>query len=422
MTGRGRRAAALAVGDELLDGSQVDLNSPALARFLGERGWRMERVQVVGDGEEVIASALVDLAREHALVLVSGGLGPTLDDLTRHGLARAAGVGLERNPEAWVQIQAWYERNDRTPPPSNERQALLPLGSRPLENAQGTAPGIHLRLGETDVFALPGPPQEFDSMLEAHLCPWLAEQQGDGSVRCVRRFQLFGISESLFADRVGNWMERGTNPIMGVTAKDGVLSVRLVAKAATEQQAQELLAVRGAEFTERLGTLVFSEDESDPAQVLGTELIASGTSVTTAESCTGGALAQALTGVAGISEVFREGVVTYANRAKIERLGVDEEMLRAHGAVSGPVAQAMARGAAERAGADLALATTGVAGPGGGTQGKPVGLVWFGVHYRGQSTSLERRWPAVGRARIRRWATAQALIFGLRSLRGQPLD
>jgi nicotinamide-nucleotide amidase len=422
MTVRGRRAAALAVGDELLDGFQTDLNSPALARFLGERGWSLERVQVVGDDENVIAAALVELARDHVLVLVSGGLGPTLDDLTRHGLAQAAGVDLEPNPEAWGQVQAWYQRSDRTPPPSNARQALLPRGARPLENAQGTAPGIHMRMASTDVFVLPGPPREYGPMLEAHLHPWLAGQDGGGRVRSVRRFHLFGISESLFADQVADWMERGTNPLMGVTAKDGVLSVRMVAEAADEQEAQDLLAARTAEFTERLGKYVFSEGESDPARVLATELISTGTSVTTAESCTGGALARALTGVAGISEVFREGVVTYADQAKVERLGVDEDLLRAHGAVSGPVAEAMARGMADRTGADLALATTGVAGPGGGTEDKPVGLVWFGVYFQGRTTCLERRWPPVGRERIRRWATAQALVLGLKAVRGQPLD
>ncbi|MDP6739607.1 MAG: CinA family nicotinamide mononucleotide deamidase-related protein [Planctomycetota bacterium] len=422
MIARGCRAAALAVGDELLDGFQADLNSPALARFLGERGWSLECVHVVGDGEEAIAAALVELARDHALVLVSGGLGPTLDDLVRHGLARAAGVELEHNPEAWAQVQAWYQRSDRTPPPSNERQALLPRDARPLENARGTAPGVHMRMAGTDVFALPGPPREYGPMLEAHVHPWLADQGGDGTVRRVQRFHLFGISESLFADQVAGWMERESNPLMGVTAKDGVLSVRLVAEAADEKRAQELLEVRATEFTDRLGAHVFSEDESDPAQVLGAELISTGTSVTTAESCTGGALAQALTGVAGISGVFREGVVTYANQAKVDRLGVDGELLRAHGAVSGPVAEAMARGMAVKTGADLALATTGIAGPAGGTEDKPVGLVWFGVHFKGQTTSLERRWPPVGRERIRRWATAQALVLGLKAIRGQPLD
>lgn len=422
MTVRGRRAAALAVGDELLDGFQTDLNSPALARFLGERGWSLERVQVVGDEESVIAAALVELARDHALVLVSGGLGPTLDDVTRHGLARAAGVALESNPEAWAQVQAWYQRSDRTPPSSNERQALLPEGARPLENALGTAPGIHMGMAATDVFALPGPPREYGPMLEAHVIPWLAGQDDGGSVRRVQRFHLFGISESLFADQVADWMERGSNPLMGVTAKDGVLSVRLVAEAASEQAAQALLTARTTEFYGCLGEYVFSEEESDPARVLGAVLLSTGMSVTTAESCTGGALAQALTGVAGISEVFREGVVTYANQAKVERLGVDEELLRSHGAVSGPVAEAMASGMAERTGADLALATTGVAGPGGGTEDKPVGMVWFGVYFKGRTTSVERRWPSVGRERIRRWATAQALVLGLKAVRDQPLD
>ncbi len=421
MTTPERRAAALAVGDELLDGSQVDLNSAAAASVLTELGWSLERVVVVGDREREIAAALEDLARGHGLVLVSGGLGPTLDDLTRHALARAAGVELHKDPEAWAQILGWYERSGRSVPASNERQAMVPSGSRPLENAQGTAPGIHMRLGSSDVFALPGPPREFGPMLDDHLRPWLTRGEEAGSVRRLRRFYLFGISESVFADEVGDWMERGANPLMGVTAKEGVLAVRLVAHAAETPAAEALLAERAAEFTERLGSYIFSEQHSDPALTLGSELIRTASTVTTAESCTGGGIAQALTAVPGISEVFQEGVVAYSNEAKSDRLGVSPDLLLKHGAVSGPVAEAMARGAAERSGADLALSTTGVAGPAGGTDEKPVGLVWFGVHFRGQNFSLEKRWPPVGRARIRTWATAQALMLGLRTLRGLPL-
>lgn len=419
---RAHRAGIVAIGDELLAGAHPDLNSPWLASQLFENGRHVERVVVVGDDEAAIAAAIRELARDVPLVIATGGLGPTLDDVTRHGAARAADRALLTSEEAWSQICAWYARAGRAMPDSNERQALIPEGAAVLENPAGTAPGFRVAVGEATLFVLPGPPRELQAMGRLHLLPWVAEHPVGHEVFQVRRFHLFDLSESVFADRAGAWVARDAEPLMGVTVKEGILSVRLLARGADAAEARARLDARGAEFLERFGAHVFSERSPDLALALGEELLARNLSVTCAESCTGGLVAAALTSVPGISALLRETVVTYSDEAKSERLGVSPDLLARHGAVSGPVAEAMARGAAERAGAALSIAVTGIAGPGGGTAEKPVGLVWFGVYRDGHTVATARRWPASGRDRVRAWATAKALALLWRAARGERLS
>ena len=420
-TERERCVGLLAIGDELLAGAHPDLNSPWLAARVAEHGRRVARVVTVGDDEQAIAAAIADLARRAALVVTSGGLGPTPDDLTRHGAARAAGVELGHSEEAWGQIRRWYQRAGREMPATNERQALIPAGATVLENTTGTAPGFRASVGDAALFVLPGPPREMQAMAEQSLLPWLADRPLDGTVRRVRALHMFDLPESTFAQDAGAWLARDANPLIGVTVKQGILSAKLVAEADSAAEAEELLATRGAELRERFGAHVFSEDTPDLALVLGAELVRGGATVTVAESCTGGLVAAALTRAPGISAVFREGFVTYSNEAKTRQLGVGEALLTEHGAVSPPVAEAMARGAAERADVRLAVATTGIAGPGGGSEAKPVGLVWFGLARGTESVAVRRRWPDAGRDRIRTWATAKALALLLQAARGAPL-
>lgn len=415
------RVGVLAVGDELVAGAHPDLNSPAIAASLAELGRSVARVIVVGDDETAIAASIAELSREHDVVIVTGGLGPTLDDVTRHAAARAAGVPLVTSQPALRELQDWYARAGREMPRSNERQALLPEGAEILPNSRGTAPGFRLRVGASELFVLPGPPHEMQAMLAACVTPWLAAHPVDDGELRVRRFHLVGLSESVFADQAGDWMVRGANPLIGVTVKGGVMSVRLIAHGASVQDADGTLARRAAEFEERFGQYVFSREDARIAFVLGQELIERGVTVAVAESCTGGLVTAALTDVPGISAVFREGFVTYSNEAKIERLGVPGETIERHGAVSAEVAEAMARGAAERSRARLAVATTGIAGPGGGTPAKPVGLVWFAVAFEGTVRSVEVRFPDAGRDRIREWAATKALVLLLRALRGESL-
>jgi nicotinamide-nucleotide amidase len=289
-----------------------------------------------------------------------------------------------------------------------------------LPNANGTAAGFALTVGDALVVALPGPPREMRPMLHELVLPRLAARTSGLPAVERRAFHLFGLPESAFADAAGAWMERGANPLVGVTASGGRLSVTLRATAPSTSAARELADARAAEIRARFATWIFSEDEPDLALVLGRELVARGVRVTLAESCTGGLAAERLTRVPGISAVFGTGFVTYANEAKIALLGVDPELLAAHGAVSAPVAAAMARGAAERTGARLAAAITGIAGPGGGSAQKPVGLVHFGVAVDGVVTTEELRFLDLGRDLVREFAASTAFDLLLRALRGLP--
>lgn len=412
------RAAVAAIGDELLSGDQLDTNSSWLAGRLGELGWTVERVVLVGDELEEIAEVLEDLARRYSLVVTTGGLGPTLDDVTRHAVARAAGVELESDPQVVERIRAWFASRDRIAAPSNERQALFPAGAVRMPNSAGTAPGFRVRVGEAWVVSLPGPPREMHQVFEEQLIPWMAELPAAQEVIRLRRFYLFGLGESDFAERVGEWMQREANPRIGVTAGGGVLSVKLEARGTDAETAEALVEERAAAFRARFGRWIFSEDQarSDPAAALGALLIERGVSFACVESCTGGLVASRLIGVPGISSVFLEGFVTYSNEAKIGRLGVPEELLEAHGAVSREVAAVLAAGAAERSGARLAISTTGVAGPGGGSPEKPVGLVHIGVSFDGEVQTHELRLIDRGRAFVRNWATNSALDLARRRL------
>jgi nicotinamide-nucleotide amidase len=419
-SGRERRLlGVVATGDELTTGSSVDTNSAAIAARLLELGLEVDRIVVLGDDEEALAATLVEFGARCAVVVVTGGLGPTLDDVTRAAAARASGTVLELSPDSLAELKAWFAKAGRPFAASNERQAWFPRGAEILRNPLGTAPGFASRVGRALVFALPGPPREMTGMLEADVVPrvqrLVASGRSSGALARAK-FHLFGLSESAFADRCGAWMDRAGNPLLGVTAKNAILTARLVARGADERAAAELLARRAEEFRGRFAEWIFSETEAEPAQALGRELIERRLTVAVAESCTGGLVAEKLTRVPGISAAFERGFVTYSNRAKQEMLGVEAALIEKHGAVSAPAAEAMARGAAERAGARLAVSVTGIAGPDGGTPEKPVGLVWFGVHADGATSSFERRFAVRGRDLIREFAANTALDLLRRNL------
>lgn len=396
-----RTAALIATGDELLLGTTVDTNSGWLASRLADLGWAPERAVVLGDDEDALAALLRELCPRHPLVIVTGGLGPTLDDVTRSAAARAAGVELELAPDVLLGLREWFAGAGRPFAASNERQAWFPRGAEVLANAHGTAPGFALGVGGARVFALPGPPREMRPMFEAEVVPRLGALGSASGATETRTFYLFGLSESAFADLSGPWMERGANPLVGVTASRGVLSVRLRARGATRAEARGLADALAAAMRERFAEHLFSESEPDPARALGHELLARGVAVATAESCTGGLVAEKLTRVPGISAVFSTGFVTYADAAKAALLGVAPELLARHGAVSREVAEAMARGAARAAGARAAIAVTGIAGPGGGSAEKPVGMVWIATILDGEVESAERRFAVRGRELVR---------------------
>lgn len=403
-------AALVAVGDELLEGKHPDLNSAVLARELAFLGIATRAIEVHADDEDALAERLVALAAAVDLVVITGGLGPTLDDITRHAVARAVGSELETSAEALEQANERFLRSGRTPPAGNARQALIPEGSRLLPNARGTAPGFVAVREDAWIACLPGPPVEMEGMLQDELLPYLRSTASLPAGVARAQFHLFGLPESEFSDRAGDWMARDADPLMAVTAKDSVLSVRLVARAADAELAAKLLDARREAFRERFATWIFSERSARPEDEVGEALLELGRPVAVAESCTGGMVAAALTRIPGISAVFRVGFVTYSNESKERELGVPRALLDAHGAVSEEVAEAMAAGAARTAEADLAVSITGIAGPGGGSAEKPVGTVCFGVYAAGESSAHTVHFAPAERERLRARARHHALL------------
>lgn len=408
--------AVIATGDELAHGRSVDTNSAAIARRFVERGWRVAHLVVLGDDEAALVLELRSLASTCDAVVITGGLGPTLDDVTRHAVARAAEVELVRDEGVLQWLRELFAARQRPFVAANERQALFPRGAEVIANARGTAPGFCVRLGRARVFALPGPPREMLPMLETFVLPRLEREVRRAVVLARRSLYLFGLSESAFAEGCGAWMARDAEPLVGVTAHEGVLSVTVVARAHSDAQALALADERVRELEQRFGAQVFSHSEPDLARVLAAELFARKLSIALAESCTGGLLAGRLTSVPGISAVFSAGWVTYANEAKQRELGVPEELLARHGAVSAEVARALAEGAARKARARLAIAITGIAGPDGGTAEKPVGLVWFAVTLDGRTRCEERRFVVPDRELVRAFAVNTALDLARRAV------
>jgi nicotinamide-nucleotide amidase len=374
-----RSAWIVAIGTELALGQAQDTNSAWLAQRLAALGVRADRHVVVADELAAIRAVLSQAAAAGDLVLVTGGLGPTDDDVTRAALAKAAGVGLEEDAASVERLQAFFARRGREMPERNRVQALIPRTGLALPNQCGTAPGIHMLLEGTPCYVLPGVPFEMRAMYEAEVEP-VVRAAAAGAVLRSRRLHTFGAGESDVGLKIRDLMARGRNPEVGTTAEIGVVSVRINARGRDAAEADGLLDEAEAEIRRRLGPLVYGRDSETLGGVVGERLVELGWTLSTAESCTGGLISQLLTDVPGSSRYFLGGLVTYSNALKTGLVGVDQALLMAHGAVSEPVAVAMADGAARVTGSDVAVSVTGVAGPGGGSVEKPVGLVFIGLH------------------------------------------
>jgi nicotinamide-nucleotide amidase len=391
------RAEMIFTGDELLRGDTVNTNQAWLGDRMLELGLFATHALSVTDEMDSIATALTaSLSRCPDLVVLSGGLGPTEDDLTREAVSAALGLPLEHHEELLEAIRAQFRRLNMIMSESNLKQALIPAGASPIPMS-GTAPGFWLDHHGVVVAALPGVPRELKEMWSGYVEPVMRRKlssppdpasAGDGTTTVaqptggtlVRRLRLYGIGESTLAEALRGIPWRGTGVEIGTrAAMDGIT---LILRAQPARGAAEELATREAEIRAILGDKVYGTGDDDMAAVVGEMLRARGLTVCTAESCTGGLIAKRFTDTAGSSDYFLGGVVTYSNRLKTVLLGVDEAVLAAHGAVSEQVAEAMARRARERLGADCAISVTGIAGPGGGTQEKPVGLVYIGTALR----------------------------------------
>jgi nicotinamide-nucleotide amidase len=372
-------AGIISVGTELVTGQCVDTNAAWLSQQLTRRGVQVVRHVTVGDDKERIRDAISNALGGLGLVIITGGLGPTPDDVTRHAIAAAIGQPLEENAEALASLRAMFERWERKLHESNLIQALIPAGCIVLPNARGTASGIGYRRADTRLFALPGVPAEMEAMFEAAVVPSLPAQKRSACARSTRLL-CFGISEARLGELLADLMVHGRNPSVGTTASGAVLSVRLNAHGQDESEAERLLIADAAEIHRRLGRVVFAEGEETLQGAVAKLLVQQGMTVATAESCTGGLIAKRLTDIPGSSAYFLRGFVVYANEAKTDLLGVPSALMEAEGTVSESVARAMASGCRSAADTDFALSITGIAGPtGGNPPEKPVGLVYIGL-------------------------------------------
>lgn len=377
-------AIILSVGDELVLGQTVDTNSAWLSAQLAAVGCGVAAHVTVPDDQTRIEAAIRSASVQCDILLISGGLGPTEDDLTRQALAAVIGAPLEPDARWLAELEKFFSARGRPMPASNRVQAMIPRGAEMIFNTAGTAAGIHAILPSgtapvstsCHVFVMPGVPKEMKIMFERDVISFIRAASG-GAVILSRTLHTFGMGESAVAERLGDLMRRGRNPSVGTTVSQGVVSLRVNSRFASRDEAEVQLERTANQCRAALGTLIYGHDDQSLAEVVGTMLKSApgAPTVCTAESCTGGLLGKMLTDMPGSSSYFGYGWVTYANRAKEQLLGVPAGLLEQHGAVSEPVVKAMANGARQRSGSTYALAISGIAGPDGGTAAKPVGTV-----------------------------------------------
>ncbi|MBW3625555.1 MAG: competence/damage-inducible protein A [Armatimonadetes bacterium] len=373
------RAEILSVGTELLLGDIVDTNAVALSRAMVELGIPLTHRVTVGDNRERLLDALRAAASRADLILTTGGLGPTPDDLTKEGIAEAFGDRLVEDPAAADELRAFFARRGVPFAANNLKQALVFESGFALPNPHGTAPGAVLEKDGLTAICLPGPPREMLPMLENHVVPYLRRRLGQTTQALHSKFlRLVGIGESSASERVAE-LQESENPTVAPILRGMEPSFRITARAEDRETALAMVEEMEARIRERVGEFVYGVDTDTLESVLVREMAARDLTLATAESCTGGLVGHRITNVPGSSAVFHGGVVSYANAAKQSLLGVKPETLESRGAVSEETAGEMAEGARQHLGASVGVAVTGVAGPGGGTPEKPVGLVYMAV-------------------------------------------
>ncbi len=399
----------ICVGTELLLGNIVNTNAAFISEKCAMLGLSMYYQSVVGDNpgrlEEMVKMAM----KRSDIIILSGGLGPTQDDLTKETVAKVMGKKLVEDQKARQEIQLFLERRGRTITENNWKQALVPEGCQVLYNVNGTAPGLIVKDDNTCVILLPGPPNELVPMFEEQVYPYLHKLQPE--IICSKMIKLCGIGESSAETKILDLVEAQTNPTVAPYAKTGEVHLRITAKAESETAAYKLMEPVEEVLRQRFGTLIYTNDPQVTLEMAIYELLkANNLTVTTAESCTGGLVAGRLINVPGISEYLKEGYITYSNEAKQKLLGVPAEILQKYGAVSPQTAEAMAKGGAKAAEADVCIAVTGIAGPDGGSLEKPVGLVYMSCYCLGKVYTEKNQYTG-SRSKIREYAVASALTL-----------
>ncbi|MBC2715431.1 MAG: CinA family nicotinamide mononucleotide deamidase-related protein [Desulfobacteraceae bacterium] len=374
-------AEILSTGDEICQGSVIDSNSAHIAVLLNEIGAHVTRHSCVGDNMDELASMLSEIAVRADIAVITGGLGPTIDDLSAEAAAKAFGVDLQLDPDAAKSIKTYFAKFSRKMSRSDIKQAMLPAGASPIVNAYGTAPGFIFNIGRCRCYFLPGVPKEMERMVSEAVVPdilaFFGEQQDTVTLR--KQLSLFGLPEALVNEKLNRFESLFPNVKLGMLARFPVITVKMTAVGTDRASLVDEIEKAGKWSAEQLGDKVFSLEGRSMEAEIASLLIKSRVTIGVAESCTGGLIAHLLTNIAGSSDYFLFSGVTYSNEAKVSILGVSEKTLKTYGAVSEETVREMADGARRISGATCGLATSGIAGPTGGTDEKPVGTVCVGI-------------------------------------------
>ena len=402
-------AEIICVGTEILLGNIVNTNAAYLAEQLAGLGISCYYQTVVGDNGERLLETLELAAKRSEIIILSGGLGPTQDDLTKETVAKFCGKKLLLDEKSKKQIAEYFEKRKMKPAESNWKQAMVPEGARVFENHNGTAPGMAVETKKNKFILLPGPPEELKLMFEESVAPYLKELSP--FVILSQTVKTCGLSESAVEEQLRDLIDRQTNPTIATYAKTGEVHVRVTAKADSQKEASKLIKPMVKELKSRFGNDIYSTDDGVTLEKALADLLQSaGLTISCAESCTGGLISATLINVPGISELYKAGFVTYSNKAKRKLLGVKKGTLEKYGAVSSQTAQEMVKGLLAETKTDVGIAVTGIAGPDGGTKEKPVGLVYVSCNVKGKITVKECHFNGT-REKIRRASVTTALML-----------
>lgn len=410
-------AEIMSVGTEILMGSIVNTNASFLAEECAKLGLSCYYQQVVGDNEERLSESLRLALSRSDIVLISGGLGPTEDDLTKETVAKVCNLKLVEHAESKRALEAFFDKRNRAITENNYKQIMMPEGCMVLPNPNGTAPGAIIRYENSHIVIMPGPPSEMKAMFADSVKPYLSELS-EAKIYSVT-IKETGIGESAAEDMLMDLIDAQTNPTIATYAKEGEVHIRVSASAEDMKAAKALTKPVVKEIKNRLKPYVYTtEDGVTLEESIVRQLIKKKMTLTCAESCTGGLLSGRIISVPGVSEVYKSGFITYSNKAKRKLLGVKKETLKEFGAVSRECAYEMAFGAANASGADVSLVVTGIAGPGGGSEKKPVGLVYIGCFVNGETVVKEYRFSG-NREIIRQYSVTCALRLLRECLNGK---
>ncbi|MBS7147767.1 MAG: competence/damage-inducible protein A [Intestinibacter bartlettii] len=379
------KAEIITVGTEILLGDILNTNCRYLSRELAAMGIEMYYQITVGDNEERLLKTLEESLNRSDIVICTGGLGPTEDDITKEVCAKYFGYKLELHKPSLDAMIERFKHMNRVPTKNNEKQAYFPKEAYILKNDNGTAPGCIMEKEGKMIVVLPGPPKEMESMFENYVKPYLSKLTDDVIESEVLR--IIGVGESKVENDILDIIDSQTNPTIATYAKGYECTLRITAKAKSVEEAKELIKPMSDEMKRRFGQSLYATGETSIEEVVAKMLVENNLKIAVAESCTGGMISASLINYPGISSVFMEGCVTYSNEAKMKSLGVKKETLDVYGAVSDKCAKEMASGVAARYNTNVGIATTGIAGPDGGTDEKPVGLVYFGIYINGKVIS-----------------------------------